>query len=147
MIEVSGGTYERPAMMGRKKKKSTEEREAYFADFIVKARKITTVPLLLTGGFRTLEVMASAIRNDELDFIGIARPFAVNPYLVNELLNGTITSIKAGKVETGINFIDRMGFMDTAWHAANMKIMGKGKMPKKNLSPWKIFFKFLWEHK
>ena len=30
MIEVSGGTYEKAAMMGRKLKKSTQEREAYF---------------------------------------------------------------------------------------------------------------------
>ena len=146
LIEVSGGTYERAAMMGHRKKKSTNEREAYFADFIIKARKITKTPLLLTGGFRTVEVMGSALQNDELDFIGIARPFAVDPFLANRLLDGSITSIKAGKVNTGLRFIDRMGFMDTAWHAANMKIMGQGKMPKQNLSPWKVFFKFVWEH-
>ena len=147
LIEVSGGTYERAAMMGRKRKKSTQEREAYFADFIVKARKITKAPLLLTGGFRTAEVMAKALRNDELDFIGIARPFAVDPFLANNLLDGSISSIKAGKVDTGLRFIDRMGFMDTAWHAANMKIIGQGRVPKPNLSPWKVFFKFMWEHK
>ena len=146
MIEVSGGTYEKAAMMGRKLKKSTQEREAYFADFIVKARKVTNVPLLLTGGFRTLEVMAKAIENKELDFVGIARPFAVNPFLATELIEGKITKIRGGDVDTGIGFIDKMGFMDTAWHAENMKIMGKGKMPNPKLSPLKVFLKFAWEN-
>lgn len=147
MIEVSGGTYEKAAMMGRKKKKSTEEREAYFADFIVKARAVAKAPLLLTGGFRTAEVMAEALRKDELDFIGIARPFAVDPFLAKGLLDGSITSIKAGNVETGLRFIDRMGFMDTAWHAANLRIMGEGKMPKPKLSPWKVLLKFAWSQR
>ncbi len=147
LIEVSGGTYERAAMMGRSMKESTRAREAYFADFIVKARKVCTAPLLLTGGFRTLEVMADALKNNELDFIGLARPFAVNPFLATELIEGKITKVKSGNVDTGIRAIDRMGFMDTAWHAENMKIMGKGKMPKPNLSPLKVFLKFVWEHR
>lgn len=146
MIEVSGGTYEKAAMMGRQLKKSTQEREAYFADFIVKARKVTKAPLLLTGGFRTLSVMAKAIENKEVDFVGIARPFAVNPFLAKELIEGKITTIRGGAVDTGIGFIDRMGFMDTTWHAENMKIMGKGKMPNPTLSPLKVFLKFAWEN-
>lgn len=147
MIEVSGGTYEKAAMMGRKLKKSTVEREAYFADFIVKARAITDAPLLLTGGFRTAAVMAKAIENKELDFVGIARPFAVNPFLANQIFEGKIQEIQAGNVNTGIKFIDKMGFMDTAWHTANMKRMGLGKSPKPKLSPLKVFLKFAWEHR
>jgi len=145
MIEVSGGTYEKAAMMGRELAKNSQDREAYFADFVIKARKETTAPLMLTGGFRTLNVMAKALQNDELDFIGIARPFAVNPYLAKQLIQGEIAQIKGGKVDTGIKFIDKMGFMDTAWHAENMKIMAKGKMPKPRLSPLKVFFKFVLE--
>ena len=89
MIEVSGGTYEKAAMMGagKKVKESTQKREAYFADFIVKARARTKAPLLLTGGFRTLEIMEKAIENYELDFVGLARPFAVFPHLSKELFD------------------------------------------------------------
>ena len=35
LIEVSGGTYERAAMVGTQQKESTKKREAYFMDFIV----------------------------------------------------------------------------------------------------------------
>ena len=86
MIEVSGGTYEKAAMMGITQKESTRKREAYFADFIIKARKRTKTPLMLTGGFRSISVMAAAIKNDELDFIGLARPFALNPQVAKDFL-------------------------------------------------------------
>ncbi len=147
MIEVSGGTYERAAMMGRSQKRSTQEREAYFAEFIVKARAVTNAPLLLTGGFRTVEVMAKAIENKELDFIGIARPFAIYPYLTKEILAGKITETRSGNVNTGIKAIDRIGFMDIAWHTENMRRMGLGKKPKPNLSPLRVFMKFAWENR
>ena len=90
--------------------------------------------------------MAKAIESKELDFVGIARPFAVNPFLAKELIEGKITKIRGGDVDTGIGFIDKMGFMDTTWHAENMKIMGKGKMPNPKLSPLKVFLKFAWEN-
>lgn len=147
MIEVSGGTYERAAMMGATQKESTRQREAYFMDFIVKARAVTDVPLLLTGGFRTTEVMAKAIENDEVDFIGLARPFAINPNVAKELLDGTIDHAPTANVYTGIKAIDKMGIMDTTWHSANMRRMGKGKKANPKLSPIGVFLRYIWDHR
>ena len=48
LIEISGGTYEKPAMIKGNRKKSTIEREVYFLDYIEKARKITNTPLMLS---------------------------------------------------------------------------------------------------
>jgi len=73
--------------------------------------------------------------------VGIARPFAVRP-----LIEGKITEVRGRKVDTGIGFIDKIGFMDTTWHAENRKIMGKGKLPNPKWSPLKVFFKFAWEN-
>jgi len=143
MIEVSGGTYERSAMMGLVKKESTQKREAYFADFIVKARSRTQVPLMLTGGFRTREVMAEAIENDELDFVGMARPFAINPDIALDFFEDRVQSIEAGNIKTGIKFIDRSGILDINWYAEQMRRMGRGKEPKPNLSPWWVLLKSL----
>lgn len=147
MIEVSGGTYEKAAMMGTTQKESTRQREAYFADFIVKARKITDVPLLLTGGFRTTEVMAKAVENNELDFVGLARPFAINPNVAKDLLDGKIDRAPTANIKTGIKAIDKLGMMDTVWHSANMRRMGKGKKAKLNLSPIKVFLRYIWDHR
>lgn len=145
MIEVSGGTYEKAAMMGAGKqiKESTKQREAYFADFIIKARARTNVPLLLTGGFRTLDVMADAIENDELDFVGMARPFAVYPAIANDFFEGKRTSSHIPPVKTGIGYIDKMGFLDIVYYAEQMKIMGNGLEPDPKLGAWKLLFKYV----
>jgi 2,4-dienoyl-CoA reductase-like NADH-dependent reductase (Old Yellow Enzyme family) len=145
LIEVSGGTYEKAAMMGagKKVKDSTKKREAYFADFIVKARAKTKAPLLLTGGFRTVDVMAKAIENNELDFVGLARPFAVFPHLSKEFFEGTKTAVHIPPVKTGLKFIDKMGFLDIAYFSQQMKMMGKGKLPNPKLSVWSVLFNFM----
>ncbi|MBL4636039.1 MAG: NADH:flavin oxidoreductase/NADH oxidase family protein, partial [Kofleriaceae bacterium] len=61
LIEVSGGTYEAPAMMGARKKREESSREGYFLKFVKNARDSVTVPLCVTGGFRTPSGMADAI--------------------------------------------------------------------------------------
>jgi 2,4-dienoyl-CoA reductase-like NADH-dependent reductase (Old Yellow Enzyme family) len=145
MIEVSGGTYEKAAMMGagKKIKESTQKREAYFADFIVKARAKTKAPLLLTGGFRTLQVMTKAIENKELDFVGLARPFAVFPHLSKEFFQGTRTEVHIPPVKTGLKFIDKMGFLDISYFSEQMRMMGKGDLPNPKLSVWSVLFNYI----
>jgi len=145
MIEVSGGTYEKAAMMGagKKIKESTQKREAYFADFIVKARAKTKAPLLLTGGFRTLQVMTKAIENKELDFVGLARPFAVFPHLSKEFFEGTRTEVHIPHVKTGLKFIDKMGFLDISYFSEQMRMMGKGDLPDPKLSVWSVLFNYI----
>ncbi len=143
LIEVSGGTYERAAMTGQMKKQSTREREAYFMEFIVKARKRTRTPLLLTGGFRSREVMESALANDELDFVGMARPFAVYPEIARELLNGSRERAELTHKRTGVRFIDKLGFIDLSWYASQIHRMGKGLDPDPGLSPWVGVWKML----
>ncbi|WP_282180392.1 NADH:flavin oxidoreductase/NADH oxidase family protein [Maribacter stanieri] len=141
LIEISGGTYEAPAMMG-KRKESTLKREAYFIDYIEKVRKITTTPLMLTGGFRTTSVMKDAVASNQLDIIGIARPFAVYPNIANEILNESrldfVTTIK----KSGVKAID--GMMNIIWYESQIKHLGQGIKPNPNLSPWTVFFNYLW---
>lgn len=60
LIEISGGTYEQPKLMGsegvepedvQKVAPSTAAREAYFIDFANAMRDKVNVPLMVTGGF------------------------------------------------------------------------------------------------
>ncbi len=147
LIEISGGTYEAPAMMG-KRKESTIKREAYFIDYIEKVRKITNTPLMLTGGFRTTSVMRSAITSNKLDIIGIARPFAVFPNIGNEIFNESRANFTTKIKKTGVKAID--GMMNIIWYESQIKRIGQGKKPNLELSGWSVFFKYLWliiEHK
>jgi len=141
LIEISGGTYEAPAMMG-KRKKSSIKREAYFMDYIEKARKVINTPLMLTGGFRTASVMKNAVASNMLDVIGIARPFAVFPDIGNEIFNESRLSFNTKIKKTGIKGID--GLMNIIWYEAQIKRIGKGKTPNTKLSAWTVFLKYLW---
>jgi 2,4-dienoyl-CoA reductase-like NADH-dependent reductase (Old Yellow Enzyme family) len=87
-IEISGGTFERPASFGRGLRESTKAREGYFLELAAEARKATSIPLIVTGGFRSESAMQEALARGACDFIGMARPLAVEPDLPKRLLSG-----------------------------------------------------------
>ena len=79
LIEVSGGSYEQPAMMGSAAD-STRAREAYFLDYARTVRSIVgDIPLAVTGGFRSRSAMEEAVNSGECDVIGLGRPTATTP--------------------------------------------------------------------
>ncbi len=141
LIEVSGGTYERAAMVGTQHKESTKKREAYFMDFIVKVRARVKSPLMLTGGFRTAETMAKAIENKELDFVGLGRPFCVFPNVAKDLISGAMTDCTVPDLITGVDKIDMTGMLQTPWHQFQLVRMGKGLPPDPNMDVWYVYEK------
>ena len=146
IIEVSGGTYEAPAMAGvkaEKRKASTVAREAYFLDFAEKIRQEVNCHLMVTGGFRTATGMNAALDSGACDFVGIARPFAVEPDLGNRLVAGQDVRYAVEKIKTGIPMIDKMAIMEIIWYAAQFKDIAKGNQPNPKLSPLKVFLKYV----
>lgn len=141
LIEISGGTYEAPAMTGIKMKESTRLREAYFIDFAEKARKIFSTPLAVTGGFQTAEGMAQAVTSGAVDFVGIARSMAIEPDLPNKLLNGQKAQYTVKPIKTGISLIDKMAIMEVSWYSGQLRRIGKGKPTQPNESPILSFFR------
>jgi len=100
LLEVSGGSYESFAMIGRdetgalkEKSASTIAREAYFLEFAARLRPLVNVPLMVTGGFRTRQGMQQALNSGEMDVVGLARPLCVDPTYCNQLLDGSIETL------------------------------------------------------
>ena len=141
LIEVSGGTYERAAMVGTMQKESTKQREAYFLDFIGKVRDKITTPLMLTGGFRSLATMNTALKNNELDFIGLGRPFCIYPEVAHELIDGSRTDCHVPPLLTGVDKIDMSGMLQTPWNQFQLVRMGHGKDPDPNMDLWMVYEK------
>jgi len=141
LIEVSGGTYERAAMVGTMQKESTKQREAYFLDFIVKVRDKISTPLMLTGGFRTLATMNAAIDNKELDFIGLGRPFCIYPEVAKELIDGSRQDCSVPPLLTGVDKIDMSGMLQTPWNQFQLVRMGQGKEPDPDMDLWMVYEK------
>ena len=145
-IEISGGNYESPAMMAEKA--STQAREAFFIDYAEKARAVSQVPLIITGGFRSEPAMNDALNSKHLDFVGIARPLTLMPDLPNRIKQGTYQTIATRRAKTGVAAIDnKLGaVLELNWYAVQMALIAAGKQPNPQLSAWKVLLKTLWEN-
>ncbi|MGF1700336.1 NADH:flavin oxidoreductase/NADH oxidase family protein [Photobacterium makurazakiensis] len=143
LIEISGGTYESPTMMGGKQKASTQNREAYFLDYIEKVRHLVDTPLVLTGGFRSASAMQAALDSGATDFIGLARTTAVDPDFPQKLINNIEHKQELRTLTTGIRAIDNMAMLNITWYEQQLALMAKGTSPKANLSEWKAFINVL----
>ncbi|MFA5940874.1 MAG: NADH:flavin oxidoreductase/NADH oxidase family protein [Sinimarinibacterium sp.] len=132
LIEISGGTYEAPAMAGLRA--STKAREAYFLSFAEQVRKRVSTPLMVTGGFRSLPAMREALDSGALDLIGLARPLAIEPDASKRLIAGQETHFKVRPIKTGIGMVDKAGIMEVMWYNRQLKRMGRGEDPKPNES-------------
>ena len=97
LIEISGGTYEQPKLLGlqgmeeeeqQQVAESTMLREAYFVDFALAMRKHVSVPLMVTGGFRQRLAMQQALDSGGADLIGLGRPMCVMTDAPQQLIDG-----------------------------------------------------------
>ena len=97
LIEISGGTYEQPKLMGlegleppeeQNVAESTLRREAYFVDFALAMQDAVSIPLMVTGGFRSRAAMEQALSSGAADVIGLARPLCYQPDGPKRLLEG-----------------------------------------------------------
>lgn len=137
LLELSGGSYEQPSMMGARGKgvdaerpvaESTRRREAYFLEYAKSMRSAATMPVMVTGGFRSREAMDEALGNRELDMIGLGRPMCVDTDMPNRLMRGEWAE--------GVSYerqIDpRKAGM--AWFALQILRIGDGLEPARDLS-------------
>lgn len=144
LIEISGGTYEAPAMSGAMqtpKKASTVSREAYFLEFAEKVRATVAVPLMVTGGFRTVAGMNAALRAGALDVVGLARLLAIDPQAPVALLQGRDSGERVRPISTGLKAVDRLGLMEVLWYTRQLKRIAKGRAPRPDESGLAAFLK------
>jgi len=97
LIEISGGTYEQPKLLGlqgmeeeekQEVAESTMVREAYFVDFALAMQKKVSIPLMVTGGFRQRLAMEQALESGSADVVGLGRPMCVMTDAPKQLMAG-----------------------------------------------------------
>ncbi len=150
LIEISGGTYEAPAMTGVKTsrepvKASTRAREAYFLAFAEKARAAVDTPLVVTGGFRTAGAMAQAIESGAVDMVGLARILAIEPDAPLRLLAGQPTAHQVKPITTGLRVIDRLGLLEISWYTGQLRRIGRGEAPRPDESGLWVLARQAWQ--
>lgn len=123
LLEVSGGTYEQPRLLGFEGKRdsvvpmraSTRRREAYFAEYAHAIRAVASMPLMITGGFRTRAGMAEALTGGDCDLIGLGRPLVTEPDLPRRLL--------AGEARAAVRHEDRLRLAESGWRSPTSPLL------------------------
>ena len=80
LVELSGGSYEAPAMQGDARDGRTLAREAYFLEFAGEIAAVAKMPLMVTGGIRRLPVVEQVL-DSGVAVAGIATALAIEPAL------------------------------------------------------------------
>jgi 2,4-dienoyl-CoA reductase-like NADH-dependent reductase (Old Yellow Enzyme family) len=88
LLEVSGGSYESPAMQGRTADGRTLAREAYFLEFAAALAQQARMPLMTTGGIRRRAV-AEQVLAQGVAVVGMATALTIAPDLPNAWRAGT----------------------------------------------------------
>lgn len=87
LVELSGGSYESPAMTGRPADDRTQAREAYFLDLATDLVKTSPIPLVLTGGIIRRET-AERVLDSGVAVVGIGTALSVTPDLPDRWRGG-----------------------------------------------------------
>ena len=159
LIEISGGTYEQPKLLGiegleaeepQAVAESTLAREAYFVDFAKAMKDELSIPLMVTGGFLSKSAMEQAIKSGAADVIGIGRPMCTMTDAPKRLLGGMailpkfesqlklfpdwLAVLRKVKMLRGIE-----GFATQYWYYAQLYALGKTGRPNIDQSVFASF--------
>ena len=90
LLEISGGNYEAPAMAGvdSQGRDLQTEHESPFWNSAAAASAATSLPVMLTGGFKTRAEVDTALSTGVCEVIGVGRPLAVRPDLAGHFVRG-----------------------------------------------------------
>jgi 2,4-dienoyl-CoA reductase-like NADH-dependent reductase (Old Yellow Enzyme family) len=87
LVELSGGSYEAPAMQGSARDGRTLAREAYFLEFARDIAAIAGMPVMVTGGIRRIGVVKKVL-DSGIAMAGIGTALAIKPDLPNAWRKG-----------------------------------------------------------
>jgi 2,4-dienoyl-CoA reductase-like NADH-dependent reductase (Old Yellow Enzyme family) len=140
LVELSGGSYERPAMQGGAESKqvnsSSLRREAFFVDFARDIAAIAQMPIMVTGGILKRSVALDALQTDSAGFavkmLGIARGLAFEPNLANRWKQSEY-AVKLPEIKWQNRVLAALAVMSVTKTQLNR--MAAGKTPKYSSSP------------
>jgi len=87
LLELSGGSYEAPAMQGEARDGRTLAREAFFLEMATELASVARMPVMVTGGIRRLPVVEQVL-DSGIAMAGIATAMAIEPSLVKHWREG-----------------------------------------------------------
>lgn len=166
LLEVSGGTYEQPRLLGytgradtavsEPQSASTRAREAYFLDYAQAIRAVARMPVMVTGGFRSRAAMVAALEAGHCDVIGLARPLCTDPEAPAALLSGRLTELPRHEHRlrlapgrwlgpaSPVFFLKLVNVLgQQGWYYQQIARLGRGQPPDLRLGVLRAFLQYL----
>lgn len=132
LIELSGGSYEAPAMQGQARDGRTLAREAYFLEFAKDIRTVAHMPVMVTGGIRRLPV-AEAVLTSGVDVVGIATALSLDPNLPKAWRVGQEVAPALQPITWKNKVLASLAYMAMVKHQLNR--LSLGHEPNPNVGP------------
>ena len=129
VLEVSGGTYRKPVFEETDSSAEDRRRGVYFADYARRLKELVSMPLALTGGFRSAADMEEAVSEGLTDLVGVGRPLALIPALPQRILNGAgRRRIELPRISTRVKALDEAlgGVLVIGWYEMQMHRLAQG---------------------
>jgi len=136
LLEVSVGNAEDAGMLSEPgaHSSSRKAREAFFIEYAESVRRVSSIPLMLTGGFRSASGMQNALDSKAVDIVGMGRPFILEPDLPARILAGTADSAVMVPLCIGHKKVDAL--IQFSYYNAQLQRMGDGLPPDGNLNKY-----------
>jgi 2,4-dienoyl-CoA reductase-like NADH-dependent reductase (Old Yellow Enzyme family) len=132
LVELSGGSYESPAMAGRPANAGTAAREAYFLELATELARSAHLPLMLTGGISRRQT-AEQVLAAGVDLVGMGTAIAVTPDLPNRWRRGLESTERLKPVRWSDNTLASAASMALVRH--QMRRITRGKHPSGKTHP------------
>ncbi|MGD1869333.1 MAG: oxidoreductase [Neomegalonema sp.] len=126
LIDISGGTYFPGA---ESSSDGTSSSGPYFIEFARRAQDVTSIPIMLTGGFETRGQAVKALKEGAADAISLARAMVLHPSLANVWLSDV-----GGDPEFPVFDSPPRGGV-TAWYSMRLTALGEETEAQFELSP------------
>ena len=126
LIDISGGTYFPGA---RASSDGVSDSGPYFLNFARRAKGVTDVPLMLTGGFRRREQAVDALASGAVDMVSLARAMVLDPRLAETWLTREGGDPEFPEFESP----PRGGV--TAWYTMRLTALGEDREDRFRLDP------------
>jgi 2,4-dienoyl-CoA reductase-like NADH-dependent reductase (Old Yellow Enzyme family) len=129
LVELSGGSYEAPAMQGQTKDGRTLAREAYFLEFATEIAKVASMPIMTTGGIRH-KAVAEQVLAQGVAVVGMGTALAMCPQLPTLWRAGH----DGGKLAPSVNLKDKViaALATMSIIRRQLQRIGDGKKPLAN---------------
>ncbi|MFJ4105271.1 NADH:flavin oxidoreductase/NADH oxidase family protein [Amycolatopsis japonica] len=132
LVELSGGSYESPAMTGQSGDDRTRAREAYFLSLAEQLVRTSALPLMLTGGVVRRRV-AEEVLASGVELVGMGTALAVDPGLPAKWRHDADAAVELAPVRIGGKAVASAASM--ARVRRQLRRLGAGRRTRPGVDP------------